>query len=444
MLQQFRQFIRENQLFAGDKPILLAVSGGMDSITLCALFHLAGFTFGIAHCNFRLRGAESDGDEDFVSQLALKYGVKFHSIRFDTTEYASSKGISIQMAARDLRYAWFDELVNSEGYSAVATAHHLDDQSETFFINLLRGAGLAGVHGILPKQGHVVRPLLFASREQIDDFVRDNRLPYREDSSNKSRKYLRNRLRHELMPVLMDIDPAFSRKLDNTMHHLRGVEDILNQRVEEVSALLLKKEKDAFNIEISKLKELHPADTWVYLLLQQFGFSTVVLKAVFEALDGISGKKFFSPTHRLVKDREMLIIEPLSTLNPEQKEYLIGQETPGIKHPFPMEFQSLQVAEALPLLHNPDYACLDAGMLTYPLTLRRWQKGDSFVPFGMKGRKRISDFLIDLKLSIPEKEKIWLLLSAGQVIWIVGKRVDERYRITKNTQQSKVIRLTEG
>lgn len=444
MLQQFKQFIKDNQLFAYNEPILVAVSGGMDSVALCALFHLAGFTFGIAHCNFKLRGAESDGDEEFVRQLALDYKVNFYTESFETYEYARSKGISIQMAARDLRYNWFDQLLNIENYSVIATAHHLDDQAETFFINLLRGAGLSGLHGILPKQRRIIRPLLFANREQIDDFVRDNRLPYREDSSNKSRKYLRNRLRHQLMPVLLDIDPAFSQKLDSTMHHLRGVENILNQRIAEVSARLIIKKTNSFHIEIKKIKELLPTETWVYLLLQQFGFSTVVLKEISGAMDGISGKQFFSPTHRLIKDREILIVEPLSVLNLEQKEYFINEETPGISLPFPLEFRWLPVAEALPLLYNPAYACLDASKLTYPLTLRRWQKGDSFVPFGMKGRKMVSDFLIDLKLSIPEKEKIWILLSAGEVVWIVGKRIDERFKISKQTQHANIIHLVEA
>ena len=444
MLQQFRQFIRANQLFNDNEPILVAVSGGMDSVALCMLFHLAGFPFGIAHCNFRLRGAESDGDEAFVNQLALQLGVKFYSTGFDTTEIARSKGISIQMAARDLRYEWFDRLLTTEGYSAVATAHHLDDQTETFFINLLRGAGLAGVHGILPKQGRIIRPLLFASREQIDEFVRDNRLTFREDSSNKSRKYLRNRIRHELTPVLRDIDPAFSQKLDNTMHHLRGVEDILNQRVEEVSARVIIRDKDSFHIEIARLRELQPTETWIFLLLQKFGFSAAVLKEISGAIDGISGKMFFSPTHRLVKDRELLFIEPLSIIDAGQKEYSIDKETPGITLPFPMDFLLLEVAEALPLLHDPSYACLDAGKLTYPLILRRWQKGDCFVPFGMTGRKMVSDFLIDLKLSLPAKEKIWILLSAGEVVWVLGKRIDDRYRIAKNTQQAKVIHLADS
>lgn len=443
MLQLFKQFIKDNELFADNGSILLAISGGMDSVALCALFHQAGFNFGIAHCNFKLRGDESDGDEAFVRQLASNYAVKFYAECFATSEYASSKGISIQMAARELRYAWFNQLLDDEGYNSIATAHHLDDQAETFFINLLRGAGLSGLHGILPKQGRVIRPMLFANRDQIDEFVRDNRLPYREDSSNKSRKYLRNRLRHQLMPVFIDIDPAFSQKLDSTMHHLRGVEDILNQRIAEVSDRLIIKKTNSFHIEINKIKELLPTETWVYLLLQQFGFSTVVLKEISGALDGISGKQFFSPTHRLVKDREILIVEPLSILSPDQKEYSIDEETPSIKLPFPIEFQLLPVAESLPMFHNLAYACLDADKLTYPLTLRRWQKGDYFVPLGMKGRKMVSDFLIDLKLPIPEKEKIWILLSAGEVVWIVGKRIDDRYRITKQTQYVKVVHLAE-
>ena len=255
MLQQFRQFIKDNQLFSENETILLAVSGGMDSVALCTLFRQAGLTFGIAHCNFKLRGAESDGDEEFAGQLASEYGVKFYSKCFETSDYARDKGISIQMAARDLRYEWFGQLLKAEGYNVVATAHHLDDQTETFFINLLRGAGLAGIHGILPKQGQLVRPLLFATRDQIDEFARDNRLVYREDSSNKSRKYLRNRLRHELMPVLMDIDPAFSNKLDQTMQHLRGVEDILSRQVREITSRILINKPVHIQIEIGKLKE---------------------------------------------------------------------------------------------------------------------------------------------------------------------------------------------
>jgi tRNA(Ile)-lysidine synthase len=444
MLQKFRQFIQDNQLFSEKGAILVAVSGGMDSVALCSLLHQAGITFGIAHCNFKLRGDESDRDEEFVRQLALDYGVKFHCKSFATNEYAGNKGISIQMAARDLRYEWFDQLIKTEGYKSAATAHHLDDQTETFFINLLRGSGIAGIHGILPKQGTIVRPLLFAKREEIDEFVRDNRLPYREDSSNKSRKYLRNRLRHELLPVLMNIDPAFSQKLDQTMHHIRGVEDILNQKVTEIASRIVVKKLDCFQIEIEKLKELQPLDTWLYLILQPFGFSASVVKEIEKALDGIPGKMFFSPTHRLVKDRELLLVEPLENLKIEQKEFLIEAETPAISLPFPMEFQTLPVAETLDILHNPSFACLDAGKLTYPLTLRLWQNGDRFIPFGMKGWKKVSDFLIDLKLSIPEKEKIWVLLSAGDVVWIVGKRIDERYRITKQTQQAKVIHLVQA
>ena len=430
-------------MFNDNEPILLAVSGGMDSVALCTLFHQAGLTFGIAHCNFKLRGEESEEDEEFVRQLASNYAVRFYAESFETSDYANSKGISIQMAARELRYTWFDKLINAENYKAVATAHHLDDQTETFFINLLRGSGLAGLHGILPKQGGVIRPILFATRNNIDDFVRVNRLTYREDSSNKSRKYLRNRLRHELMPVLMDIDPAFSQKLNSTMLHVRGVEDILNQRIKEVSSRIIIRKTDSFQIEINQLKALYPTETWVFLLLQQFGFSNVVLKEISEALDGISGKRFFSPTHRLIKDRQTLIVEPLSILNLEQKEYSIDEDTPGITIPFPIQFESLPVGEALPLLHNPAYTCLDSGKLVYPLTLRRWQNGDCFVPFGMKGRKMVSDFLIDLKLPIPEKEKVWILLSAGEVVWIVGKRIDDRFRITKHTQHAKVIHLIE-
>jgi len=442
MLQQFRQFIKDNRLFNREDHILAAVSGGMDSLALCMLLYQAGFNFSIANCNFKLRGDESDADEVFTRKLASDYGVKYHSISFETSEYARSKGISIQMAARDLRYEWFEQLLETEGYSAVATAHHLDDQTETFFINLLRGSGIAGIHGILPKQGRIVRPMLFADKKQIDEFVRNNRLTYREDSSNKSRKYLRNRLRHELLPVLMDIDPAFSHKLDQTIHNIRGVEDILNQKVDEVTKRIVTRKQDYIQIEIGKIKELHPLDTWIYLILQPFGFSATVIKEIYEALDGISGKMFFSPTHRLVKDRVSLIIETLLILDVKHKEFLIDEETPGISLPFPLEFKTVPVAETLTILNNPAFACLDAEKLSYPLSLRRWHIGDRFIPFGMKGWKKVSDYLTDIKLSVPNKENTWLILSSGEVVWIVGKRIDNRFRITKQTHEVKMIHLS--
>jgi tRNA(Ile)-lysidine synthase len=444
MLHQFRQYINDNHLFTEKDKILAAVSGGMDSVALCSMLSLNGFKFGIAHCNFNLRGDESDADEEFVRQLALAYGVKFYAESFGTAEYAKDKGISIQMAARDLRYAWFDKLLTAEGYNVIATAHHLDDQSETFFINILRGAGLAGIHGILPKQGNIVRPMLFADREQIDDFVRDNRLAYREDSSNKSRKYLRNRLRHELMPVLKDIDPGFSQKLGLTIHHIRGVENILNQEINRLTERIIIEMQDHFVIEISEIRELKPLNTWLYFLLQPFGFSVTVINEITEAIDGISGKIFFSPTHRLVKDRDELIIESLANLNTQQTEYLIDEETPGILHPFQLEFNTIPVAETPEIMHNFAYACLDAEKLIYPLILRLWRTGDRFMPFGMNGGKKVSDFLTDLKLSVPEKEKTWLMLSAGEVVWVVGKRIDARFAVTKKTQKVKMMHLIDS
>ena len=441
MLKAFKTYINSSGLFSFSDRILLAVSGGVDSVVMVRLFKDAGFKFGLAHVNFGLRGDESDGDEAFVRDLALQAEVPFFSTHFDTKQYAADRKISIQMAARDLRYAWFDKLVTDNGFSYVATAHHLDDQAETFFINLLRGTGISGMHGILPKQGKIIRPLMFATREKIILFAKDLNLAWREDRSNKSRKYLRNKLRLDVLAELYKINPLFSYKLNESISHLRDVETIYNSHIAGVTADLVQDTPKGIMISIDWIYEYQPHNTYLYELLKPYDFSYAVVKEIVRSLDTFSGKIFYSPTHRLLRDRENFIIQPLSDLSPDAVEgeiFSIDRNSTNIEHPVCLCTHETDNISELPM-GKASIACLDIDKLQFPLKLRKWEKGDWFMPLGLKGKKKLSDFFINQKLSLADKEKIWLLVSGEDIVWVIGKRIDNRFRITPDTKKAFVI-----
>jgi tRNA(Ile)-lysidine synthase len=443
MLQRFRTFISRNQLFSPSSTILIAVSGGVDSVVMCELMRQARFKFAIAHCNFRLRGKESDEDEAFVRHLALAMDVPIHVKSFDTTSYAQANGLSIQMAARDLRYAWFEQLLDEFGYKYVANAHHLDDQAETFFINLLRGTGLSGLHGIMAKQGRIIRPLLFATRDEIEEFANTEGLQWREDSSNKSKKYLRNRLRHEIIPVLKKIDPAFTRNLNNTIRILRETETIYRQKIDEGKADLIETNTNDVRILISWLEEFSPMETWLYELLRPYDFSYPVVEEIVNSLASISGKIFYSPTHRLIRDRDYLIIESFAQIDQKSADPIIAFDPllelqPQL--PVPVSFR-IERYKDFKIPEGAAIACFDYDQLEFPLFMRHWKQGDFFLPFGSTGKKKLSDFFVDNKLSIDEKERLWLLTSGSDIIWVTGMRSDNRYRLTSKTRKVLVAEL---
>jgi len=425
MLNDFLRFIKNEHLFLPHQRILLAVSGGMDSVVLCNLFHQAQFEFAIAHCNFHLRGKESDGDEKFVSELANTYNVPFYCTTFETKQFAASHGISIQMAARQLRYDWFEELRRNENYDYIAVAHHLDDQVETFFINLLRGTGIAGLHGILPKQNHLIRPLMFCYRNDIQKYITDQCLSYREDSSNLNDKYLRNKIRHHLIPLLDTINPDSRNFINQDIARLRETEIVYRQTIESEKQKIVTQDDGKTIISIAGLKNLNPMQTYLFEFLQPYGFNFQDTNHIITALDGLSGKHFFSASHRLVKDRDQLIIEPVENRNLIAKLKVTEFEmTPDYKVP-----------------QNKTIASFDVHKLSFPLTLRRWQKGDWFIPFGMKTRKKISDYFIDQKFSIPEKENTWLLVSDNDIVWVIGHRTDNRFRVDSHTKQIYQVKI---
>jgi tRNA(Ile)-lysidine synthase len=438
MLQAFKAYIAEEKLFLPVDKILLAVSGGMDSVAMAELFCAAKLSFAIAHCNFQLRGEESEKDEAFVSRLAKKFKVSFYCRRFFTTDYADEHRLSTQMAARELRYRWFEEIREKEKFNFIATAHHLDDQIETFFINMLRSTGIAGFHGILPKQGKIIRPLLFASRHEIEEFVKKNDLAYREDTSNQEIKYLRNKIRHELLPVLAEINPGYQNILTENIYRIREAESIFRDAVNQARSTFVRKRKERILISISEIKKLNPYKTYLFEFLSTFGFNYPVVKDISEALNEEAGKQFYSPTHRLIKDRNDLILTPLPAGKKKLAEKTVFQIKDNIfrvKIPLKLTLKKLLKDKNFQVDLSPQIANLDLHKISFPLTLRKWQHGDVFHPFGRDHKKKLSDFFTDNKFSIDDKENTWILCSGGKIVWIVGYRIDNRFRITPKTKQ---------
>jgi len=445
MLEAFKSFIGKNSLFHPRNQILLAVSGGMDSTAMCELFHQAGFHFGIAHCNFRLRGADSDRDEEFVAGLARKYKCPFFVARFDTQAYAEEKGISVQMAARDLRYEWFRKISEEHGYDYIATAHHLDDQLETFFINLSRSTGIAGFHGIPQKQGNIIRPLMFTWRKEIEEFIRKEKLLFREDRSNEENKYLRNRIRHQLYPVLTGIHPDFPRTLSENINRIRETEAIYRVAIEEAKKKLLTVADDRILISIRELNKLAYPEAYLFEILSPYGFNYAVTRNIAGSLFEKPGATFFSSSHRVVRDREYLILTPAETVKgknriPSITEFRIPENRSSISNPVKLSIKKVPASKTFRIDPSPEAAYLDYSKLQFPLILRPWKPGDAFYPFGKNIRKKISDFFIDEKVPRPDKEKAWLLCSGNRIAWVVGYRIDHRFRVTRRTTEVLVLK----
>lgn len=433
MLEEFKSFIQEKSLFQNKDCILLAVSGGIDSVVLCRLFHQAGYAFAIAHCNFQLRGEESDKDELFVADLAKQYKVPFHGSRFSTSFYAEQHNVSIQVAARELRYNWFEELRNEHTYSYVATAHHQDDEIETFFINLVRGTGISGLRGMLEKRERIVRPLLFTTKKEIVSYAKKEDISYREDSSNLCDTYTRNKIRHHVIPLLKELNSKALANMIASIANLRDVEHIFLERIAEVKKEMIVKENNYVKITIEKLKKLNPLGTYLFELLKDFGFNASTVEDIKNSLDHSAGKIFYSNTHKLLKDRSYLLVKPREYEQPFIKEeFLIEAAVHKIDKPICLQFEIIKKADwTVP--SSTKSACLDYNQLRFPLLLRKWKQGDSFQPQGMKGKKKLSDFLIDLKVSRMDKENTWVLCSGKDIVWVIGYRIDERYKVHVNT-----------
>jgi len=435
MIEAFIKYITTNKLFSPSDKTILAISGGIDSMAMCELFNKADFQFSIAHCNFGLRGKESDEDEMFLKEIAKKLNVDYYCKKFDTKKYASDKGISIQMAARELRFNWFNDLLknNSPIYKYIATAHHLDDQTETFFINLIRGTGISGLHGIQPKHGNIIRPLLFAKRKEIEDFVDDNKLSFREDSSNKSDKYIRNKIRHKLLPLINEINPEFDNLIQKNIENFKETEEIFKYEITRQRKRIFQEENGITYFSIPELLKLKPLRTYLYEFLKSFNFSISIIEDIINSIKNISGKQFYSPTHRLIKDREYLIITQIQKAE-DDIIFNISEEDKIVIRPIKLTINKIEFNKEIQLRSSKKTAMLDFEKIKFPLSIRKWRKGDYFFPFGANSKKKLSDFFIDNKFSIIEKEASWLLCSEEKIVWIIGQRIDNRFRVSKKTK----------
>lgn len=440
MFNHFIENIKGKKLFSAGQKILLAVSGGIDSMVMLYLFEKSGFDYGVVHCNFQLRGAESDEDEEFVRRQVLIHGIPAWFKKFETEEYAQLNGISIEMAARELRYAWFSEVRNEQGYDFVATAHHADDQIETFFLNLSRKTGIRGLTGIREKSGEIIRPLLFASRAEIEKFARENFIEYREDSTNSESVYQRNFIRNKILPAFESMNPAFRKNMTDSIENLKEAEAIYNNFCDTEKSKIVEKSNNTISINIKKLKQSEFPKTLLIEILSEYGFNPIVTGGIFRNLDSESGLQFFSKTHRLVKDREKLFIT--ENEEPVQQLYYIEKVDVELFEPKHLLI-SHHHTENFKIRKEPQFACVDAGKLEFPLLIRKWQEGDYFQPLGMTGFKKLSDFFIDEKIPVHQKENTWLLCSGEKIIWVMGMRIDNRFKIDKSTRSVFQIEIRE-
>jgi len=433
MLQIFKEHIDTHFSFLKDKKLLVACSGGVDSVVLSFLLKKSRFKIGLAHCNFSLRGKDSDGDETFVIDWADKLSIPVFTETFDTKEFAKDHKLSTQMAARELRYHWFYEILKDFKYDYLATGHHADDDLETFFINLSRGSGLQGLTGIPKINETVIRPLLLFSRSEIVAFAKENKLTWREDSSNASTEYLRNKLRHDVLPEYKNATEGVLQNFQKTQKYLKDSQDLVEDYMALVYNLAVTENFDGYTLHIEKLQELPHTEAVLYQLLHPFGFTD--WEVVPELLKAQSGKQVFSTTHRLLKDRNVLLLTKI-TSEEQIDEILIKKNIKKIEIPLQIEFIPI---DKIGYIDN-SVIYVDKDKLQYPLKLRKWRKGDAFQPFGMKGKKKLSKFFKDEKLSLVAKEKIWVLCSDSEIIWIIGHRADERFKVTSKTTD--ILKIT--
>ncbi len=436
MLVSFQQFAAEQQLFGLTEPILVAFSSGIDSAALAQLLYEGAYTFAIAHCNFALRGADSDGDEAFAQQTALRYGVAFHHIRFDTAAYvAQHSGVSIQMAARQLRYEWLEQVRLSGGYACIATAHHQNDIAETMLYNLTMGTGIGGLHGILPRRGALVRPLLFANKAAIIQYVAEKALPYREDASNAETKYARNRIRHGVVPVLQQINPRLPQTFYDNARRFAETELIYREGLARYHRQICTQHRHETLISIGRLYAIAARRTVLYELLSPYGFNADQVEQILARLPhGEAGKVYYSPSHQLLRDRKHLI---LSQRSERDVSYVLLQadmphaQTADLK----LTLSTLPLAPDFVPPTEAHIATLALDKLAFPLLLRRVQAGDYFYPLGMSmKKKKLSRFFNDLKLNKNDRERAWVVEDQRQrIVWVVGYRIDERFRLTPHT-----------
>ncbi|MDR1584776.1 MAG: tRNA lysidine(34) synthetase TilS [Prevotellaceae bacterium] len=431
MQQKVQLYIEKHRLLSPGDKIIVGLSGGADSVALLHILILLGYDCIAAHCNFHLRSNESNRDEHFVRKLCASLDISLHTIDFETYKYAGEQNISIEMAARDLRYGWFHELLEKEQAQAIAVAHHADDNIETLLMNLTRGTGLRGLTGIPVRNGKIARPLLCCTRREIEQYLSENNVEYVNDSTNASNNYTRNKIRNTLIPLLEEINPSVRRTLYDSLSRFGGSFNVYEQALRRIEKEIVVNKGDTFKIDIALLKRQVDIPTILFEILQKYEFNAATIEKIVENIDNEPGKQFFSTSgYRLTKDRKFLIVDKPqnSTGN-----IFISESDREILHPLHLKIQRFVRPAGFSFSKDRNCVHIDAAKLQFPLELRSWQAGDSFYPLGMTQQKKLSDFFVDLKLSRPEKEQVWLLVSGTDLVWVVGQRLDNRFKISDET-----------
>jgi tRNA(Ile)-lysidine synthase len=441
LLTQFTQHVNTASLFQKADKLLIAVSGGVDSIVLCDLCFHAGFNFEIAHCNFQLRGEESNADEKFVLELAHKYNVKYHVVKFDTEKYAADNKQNIQLAARNLRYNWFNEILeNNTAIKYIVTAHHADDNLETILMNFFKGTGINGLKGIQSHHagigGKIVRPILFAYKSELLDYANENKLQWREDVSNESSKYTRNFFRNQVIPLIENVIPEVKANVQNNIKRFNDISVIYDNAISNIKLKLIEHKGNEMHIPVLKLLKLEAFETILFEIIKPFNFSASQLNDAVHLLYADSGKYILSNSHRILKNRNWLIISPI--VHDEETVFIIEPNTTSIN--FGNNKIAIENITSKDFSNDAAIALLDNKHIEFPLILRKWKQGDYFYPLGMTKKKKLSRFFIDLKLSLVEKETTWVIESNKKIVWVVGKRIDNRFKITDATES--VLKLT--
>ncbi len=449
LLHKFQSFIREHNLIKADDKILLAVSGGLDSTVMCELFFHSAYNFGIAHCNFQLRENESELDELFVSELAAKYGVEFFVKKFDTHNYKLQNKLSLEEAARNMRYEWFEEMRQSFNYNAIATAHHLNDSIETIFLNLIKGTGIAGLKGIQSKNKNVIRPLLFATKSEIEAYANEKNISYRIDQSNLKNEFQRNKIRNEIIPLLKELNPSLEKTFEKNIRHFNEAGIIYKSHVEQKLKKLIHARGNEIYVPIASLNNIAAKATYLFELLKPFGYHEDQIIEISENMHG-SGKNFYSDTHRVIIDRRFLIITKKNTA--ESGHIIIYGDMKSVHAPgFRLKID-ISDYKNIKINKSGFVGYFDFDKIEFPLVLRKWKKGDYFYPLGLykksddsenqlkPAKKKLSDVFTDLKIDLHTKENTWVLLSGEKIIWVVGLRQDERFKITSKTK--KIYKIT--
>lgn len=431
ILSRVREFTARELKIPAGSTLLVGLSGGADSVALTDILHRLGYRILAAHCNFQLRGDEAVRDQRFAASFAASLAIPFREVVFDTPAYMAEKKISVEMACRELRYDWFEKERQCCGAAYIAVAHHRDDSVETLLLNLVRGTGIAGLTGIRPVQGKVVRPLLCLSRTEIEEYLLLRGLDYVTDRTNREDIYRRNKIRLRVLPLLQTLNPSVSAALERTSAHLAETEKVYRAAIDRQLREVATTENGTTVVDIKRLLRMPSPRALLFEILSPLGFSPAVVDEVEKRLDQESGKVFFAPAHRLIKDRSRLIITRL----PEPSEtFSLPEEIKEIKEPFPLTFRYISNSSGFTVPRQRNIACFDASRLHFPLTLRRWKEGDRFIPFGMKGSRKVSDYFSDRKYTLYEKEQAWLLCSGDEIIWIVGERMAENFKIDRSTQ----------